>query len=182
MLPLWESKEMIALHTHKYKFTLHKNLNDSSKLLEESNFKEWLFCTAGWVGVESNSRWVVSLAYWNSLIQSVCFTIFGCFHAKSMSINFWHVPALQPFYSTARPPGWSCWPRPEAPVESGCRLGGHLFCTGLRARSPLPNAKATERMMQKPCQKERNCFIIKAYRGALWQYPAFPLFVSPTRQ
>lgn len=30
-------------------------------------------------------------------MQSFCLTIFGGFHVKSMSITFWHVPALQPF-------------------------------------------------------------------------------------
>lgn len=130
------------------------------------------FCTAGWVRVENNSRWVVSLAYWNSPIHSVCFTIFGCFHAKSMSINFWHVPALQLFYSQARSPGWSCWAKPEAPVERWMSL------RWTSVLGSLPPAKAADRMMQKPCQKERKCFN-KSISWSPLAIPAFPLFVSP---
>lgn len=129
------------------------------------------FCTAGWVGVESNSRWVVSLAYWNSPIHSVCFTIFGCFHAKSMSINFWHVPALQLFYSQARSPGWSCWAKPEAPVERWMSLRWTSVLH--RAHSPLPKQQTGW------CRnhvRKKGIVLIKAHRGALWQ---FPLFVSP---
>lgn len=48
LLSLRESKEMITLHTYIYKFTLHKSLNDSSKLLDGSNCKEWLLHS--WLG------------------------------------------------------------------------------------------------------------------------------------
>lgn len=83
------------------------------------------FCTAGWVGVESNSRWVVSLCLLKFTYPArLLYHIWG-FLCKTHEYHF------LAFLFTDRTPGWSWRPQPEAPVGSGCHLGGHLLCTGL---------------------------------------------------